>query len=122
MKVLAILLGNTKVELYSTDSPPTGVQLVFDDYTTPNCQCRIRDVACLGCGNVVGYHVTMPCGQCLESCNNGHFWMFQSEEVDPIDRFERDGTKTLRWANVKCPLQDQAEAEDGATSVETVLR
>ena len=54
----AILLGNTKVELYSTDIPPSGVQLVWNDYTTQNCHCRIRDAACLGCGNIVGYHVT----------------------------------------------------------------
>lgn len=67
----AILLGNTKVELYSTDTPPSGVQLVYSDYTTRNCQCRIRDGACLGCGNVVGYHVTQPCEGCLEACNNG---------------------------------------------------
>lgn len=67
----AILLGNTKVELYSTDTPPTGVQLVYGDYLTQNCLCRIRDAACLGCGNVVGYHVTQPCEKCLEACNNG---------------------------------------------------
>ncbi|KAI8918764.1 FAM72 protein-domain-containing protein, partial [Entophlyctis helioformis] len=72
----AILLADTNVELFSTDSPPFGVQLVLEDYVTRNCQCRIRDVACLGCGNVVGYHVTQPCGSCLEACNNGHFWMF----------------------------------------------
>ena len=46
----AILLGNTKVELFSTDTPPSGVQLVFQDYMTQNCACRIRDGACLGCG------------------------------------------------------------------------
>ncbi|KAI8584851.1 protein FAM72, partial [Geranomyces variabilis] len=63
-----------QVELYSTDSPPSKVQLVEHDYMTRNCRCRIRDVACLGCGNVIGYHVTQPCATCLSSCNNGHFW------------------------------------------------
>ena len=63
------------MELFSTDSPPFGVQLVFDDYRTRNCHCRIRDVACLGCGNVIGYHVTQPCEPCMDACNNGHFWM-----------------------------------------------
>ncbi|KAI8622033.1 FAM72 protein-domain-containing protein [Chytriomyces sp. MP71] len=43
----AILLGDTRVELFSTDSPPCRVQLVENDYMTRNCQCRIRDVACL---------------------------------------------------------------------------
>ena len=67
----AILLGNTRVELFSTDTPPLGVQLVFQDYTTQNCACMIKDAACLGCGNVVGYHVTHPCESCLDACNNG---------------------------------------------------
>ncbi|KAJ3397683.1 Protein fam72a [Chytriomyces hyalinus] len=54
----AILLADTRVELYSTDTVPAGrVQLVAEDYLTRNCNCKIRDVACLGCGNVIGYHV-----------------------------------------------------------------
>ena len=44
----AILLGNIAIELYSTDIPPLGVALVFNDYLTRNCACRIRDAACLG--------------------------------------------------------------------------
>ncbi|KAI8905118.1 protein FAM72, partial [Gorgonomyces haynaldii] len=87
----AILLGNINIELFSTDIPPLGVQLVFSDYFTKNCACRIRDAACLGCGNVVGYHVTTPCSKCLESCNNGHFWMFLSEGVSPVERFDATG-------------------------------
>nr|KAJ3423250.1 Protein fam72a [Polyrhizophydium stewartii] len=84
----AILLGNTEIELFSTDIPPNGVQLVFDDYLTQNCACRIRDAACLGCGNVVGYHVTQPCERCLDACNNGHFWMFLSDTVRYTERFD----------------------------------
>ncbi|RKO87193.1 protein FAM72, partial [Blyttiomyces helicus] len=87
----AILLGDTTVELYSTDSPPCSVQLVEKDYTTRSCKCRIRDVACLLCGNVIGYHVTQPCDVCMESCNNGHFWMFIADEVCPEERMEADG-------------------------------
>lgn len=63
------------------------VQLVYDDYRTRNCKCRIRDVACLGCGNTLGYHVTQPCESCLEACNNGHFWMFHSDGVSCTERF-----------------------------------
>lgn len=33
----AILLGDTKVELYSTDVPPANIQTVYQDYTTGNC-------------------------------------------------------------------------------------
>lgn len=84
----ATLLGNSKLELFSTDSQPGGVSLVFNDYTTRNCACKIKDAACLGCGNVVGYHVTQPCISCLSSCNNGHFWMFLSDGVRAEDRVE----------------------------------
>ncbi|KNC69614.1 hypothetical protein SARC_17872, partial [Sphaeroforma arctica JP610] len=44
----AILLGDTNVELYSTDLPPTDtLGLVGEDYTTKNCACQIKDSACL---------------------------------------------------------------------------
>ncbi|KAI9204807.1 protein FAM72 [Polychytrium aggregatum] len=96
----AILLADMNVELFSTDAPPVGVQLVNDDYQTRNCMCRIRDVACLGCGNVIGYHVTQPCEQCMEACNNGHFWMFHVHEVSTTDRLNATGTKPLVWASL----------------------
>ncbi|KAI7818643.1 protein FAM72, partial [Gamsiella multidivaricata] len=82
----AILLADARIELYSTDRPPKGVQLVYDDYRTRNCKCRIRDIACLGCGSTLGYHVTQPCESCLEACNNGHFWMFHSDGVSCTER------------------------------------
>lgn len=45
----AILLADTKVELYSTDLPPlSDVEMVNKDYVTDNCKCRIHDIACLG--------------------------------------------------------------------------
>ncbi|KAF9988353.1 Protein fam72a [Modicella reniformis] len=83
----AILLADSRVELYSTDRPPKRVQLVYDDYRTRNCKCRIRDVACLGCGNTLGYHVTQPCQSCLKACNNGHFWMFHADGVSCTERY-----------------------------------
>lgn len=100
----AILLGDTRVELYSTDAPPVGVQLVEKDYMTRNCQCKIRDVACLQCGSVIGYHVTQPCEICLDSCNNGHFWMFLSDGVTSKDRSL--GDKKLLWAQLPCAEYD----------------
>lgn len=55
----AILLADTKTELYSTDMPPShAVATVNADYSTDKCRCRLHDIACLGCGNVVGYHVS----------------------------------------------------------------
>ncbi|KAJ3184166.1 Protein fam72a [Geranomyces variabilis] len=97
----AILLADMNIELFSTDAPPHGVSLVNDDYQTRNCFCRIRDVACLGCGNVIGYHVTQPCEPCMEACNNGHFWMFHISEVAYADRLDTTGTgKALLWAHL----------------------
>ncbi|KAJ3186235.1 Protein fam72b [Gaertneriomyces sp. JEL0708] len=99
----AILLADMNVELFSTDIPPEGVQLINNDYQTRNCRCRIRDVACLTCGNPVGYHVTSACAPCLSACNNGHFWMFSVEEVKPSERYHCDaeGKKQLLiWSHL----------------------
>jgi hypothetical protein len=102
----AILLADMAVELFSTDLPPTGVALVNDDYQTRKCHCRIRDVACFGCGNVIGYHVTQPCQSCMEACNNGHFWMFHVDHVKSSERMNHTGTIPLLWANLSKPDHD----------------
>eukprot|EP01134_Creolimax_fragrantissima_P004234 CFRG4234T1 len=96
----AILLGDTNVELYSTDLPPTNtLGLIGEDYTTKNCACQIRDSACLTCGNVTGYHVTRPCSSCLEACHNGHFWMLHSDATKAIDRYTSAGL-LMRWGGI----------------------
>ncbi|CAB1353425.1 unnamed protein product [Coregonus sp. 'balchen'] len=75
----AVLLADTEIELFSTDIPPNRtVDFVASCYSTESCKCKLRDIACLKCGNFVGYHVVAPCKPCLLSCNNGHFWMFNS--------------------------------------------
>jgi len=107
----AILLANSKVELYSTDAPPPGVSLVAEDYTTSSCRCKVKDVACLGCGNVIGYHVTSPCERCLDACNNGHFWMFHSDGVGARERRSTIGNIIL-WANLPGPEKDKKLADD----------
>lgn len=42
-------------------------------------------------GNVLGYHITQPCQQCMESCNNGHLWMFHTEAVTSEERLDPEG-------------------------------
>uniref|UniRef100_A0A8C0GG18 Protein FAM72A n=1 Tax=Chelonoidis abingdonii TaxID=106734 RepID=A0A8C0GG18_CHEAB len=75
----AVLLANTEIDLYSTDIPPTStVDFIGSCYFTDICKCKLKNIACLKCGNVVGYHVIAPCKPCLLSCNNGHFWMFHN--------------------------------------------
>ncbi|KAF9918094.1 Protein fam72a [Lobosporangium transversale] len=74
--------------------------LVYDDYRTRNCKCRIRDIACLGCGNTLGYHVTQPCESCLEACNNGHFWMFHSDAVTCTERYLPKASSPTRYRKI----------------------
>lgn len=131
----AHLLGDTRIELYSTDAPPTGrlvltcrmkerfglpeltflrtsfvpsrVQQIEQDYRTRSCLCRIRDIACLSCGCVIGYHVTQPCERCLEGSNNGHLWMFTPDSVKGTERLDSSGTRFLVWNDVVDAEEDE---------------
>jgi hypothetical protein len=95
----AILLADTSVQLFSTDLTPSGCSIVGVDYRTNNCSCRIRDLACLnGCGNVVGYHVVLPCSSCLGASHNSHMFMFHSEIIG-IERFDESGS-VLKWGSL----------------------
>ena len=44
----AILLADTKIELYSTDIPPKLLVTMDEDRMTSGCNCRIRDTVCTG--------------------------------------------------------------------------
>ena len=94
----AVLLANTRVELISTDSPPMGAALTDRDRCALSCMCRVRDAACLTCGTVCGYHVINPCTTCIESCNNGHLWMFLQEMIYTQERFKN--SVPLKWASI----------------------
>ncbi|KAG0003494.1 Protein fam72a [Entomortierella chlamydospora] len=107
----AMLLADTTVELYSTDHPPGSVQLIEKDYTTSNCKCKIRDVACRVCGNIIGYHITQPCQQCLKAPNNGHFWMFHTEGVVGQERLSMDLGKLAQKLITLSRQQQQQELQ-----------
>ncbi|KAF9957735.1 Protein fam72a [Mortierella alpina] len=92
-KVLAL---NSLVYTRTWDVWWSRVQLIDKDYTTSNCKCKIRDVACRVCGNVIGYHITQPCQQCLRAPNNGHFWMFHTEGVVGQERLSLDLAKLVQ--------------------------
>ncbi|KAI9265265.1 hypothetical protein BDA99DRAFT_437030, partial [Phascolomyces articulosus] len=65
----AVLLSDRSVQLFSTDLVPNT-------------------------GNVVGYHVNVPCKVCLSQPNNGHYWMFRSADIKPYQIFAHlNGTK-----------------------------
>ena len=71
MGMKAVLLADTEIDLFPTDIPPTNaVDFIGRCYFTEICKCKLKDIACLKCGNIVGYHVIVPCCSCLLSCNN----------------------------------------------------
>lgn len=112
----AILLADTKIELYSTDIPPAQLVLMDEDRMTQGCHCRIRDTVCVGCGNVLGYHVSQPCSRCLDAKNNGHFWMFYSETIRPAERLDERTGKKLCWGALS-PMRDGEESLSYITRV-----
>ncbi|KAI7898779.1 FAM72 protein-domain-containing protein [Cokeromyces recurvatus] len=97
----AILLADKNIELYSTDVPSSNICALDKIYLTSSCHCRIQDVACLECGNIIGYHIVAPCSSCLNSRNNGHLWMFRSEECKPLKRYDTQ-RNFICWSNIPC--------------------
>ncbi|KAG0275305.1 Protein fam72a [Linnemannia gamsii] len=102
----AQLLADQSVALLSTDDAPQSVQLIGVDYRPTNCLCRIRDTACLVCGNAIGYHITQPCEKCLNAENNGHLWLFHPEYISNCARRDPVFNRPLRWDELPRPEQD----------------
>uniref|UniRef100_A0A8D0W470 Family with sequence similarity 72 member A n=2 Tax=Sus scrofa TaxID=9823 RepID=A0A8D0W470_PIG len=91
-------------------SPEYAVDFIGRCYFTEICKCKLKDIACLKCGNIVGYHVIVPCCSCLLSCNNGHFWIFHSQAVYGINRLDSTGVNFLLWGNL--PEIEESTDED----------
>lgn len=47
-------------------------------------------------GNVVGYHVEVPCITCLQSCHNGHMWIFNSDAIATEEIVDKSGESHIR--------------------------
>lgn len=110
----AILLADTKVELYSTDIPPPPVYTCQQDQLTTGCHCRVRETACGHCGQFVGYQVSQPCESCLGARNNGHFWMFTSESVRAYERPDpATPGRPLYWAALT-PMAEAGPVQSGS--------
>ncbi|KAK9719994.1 hypothetical protein K7432_004412 [Basidiobolus ranarum] len=73
----AVLLNNTRTEIFATDIPPFGAEGVGPDCGTKSCNCRVTDLACLSCGNTIGYTLSYICS----SCTSEHQWRFHKEAV-----------------------------------------
>ncbi|KAL8589394.1 hypothetical protein ACOMHN_021546 [Nucella lapillus] len=103
----AILLADKRIELFSTDFPDcNAIGVVPDIFTTAHCYCKIQKIACRCCGSEVGYHVLTPCKKCLGSCNNGHFWMFDSDGVVSSGRMSVTDGDYIIWKNLLPPGED----------------
>ncbi|XP_044142553.1 protein FAM72A [Bufo gargarizans] len=110
----AELLAGAEREMFSTDIPPTdSVDFVGSCYYFEACRCKLKNIACLRCGNEVGYHVVAPCRPCLLSSNNGHLWMFHSQYVYSISRMDESGMCILLWKD----LPDTDEHQEGLLSL-----
>uniref|UniRef100_A0A667INV7 Family with sequence similarity 72 member A n=1 Tax=Lynx canadensis TaxID=61383 RepID=A0A667INV7_LYNCA len=90
-------------------------------YFTEICKCKLKDIACLKCGNIVGYHVIVPCCSCLLSCNNGHFWMFHSQAVYDINRLDATGVNFLLWGNLP-EIEENTDEDTLDISAEECIR
>jgi|EP00835_Amoeboradix_gromovi_P005018 FAM72 protein len=91
----AILLADNQRELFSSDQSPRNASLIGVDYSTEKCRCLIRNIACLTCGNNVGYHVSQPCRSCLDHSHNGHFFMFHCASVKTMEG-RKDSVHSLK--------------------------
>lgn len=112
----AVLLADTKQELFSTDAPvPSKIDSLGKSYSTRQCSCKICDVGCTQCGNVVGYHVEVPCLSCLQSCHNGHLWIFNSNAIETQEMLDKTGTDVLKWDKI---LENPEDASDLHSSTE----
>ncbi|XP_017504444.2 protein FAM72A isoform X2 [Manis javanica] len=97
------------------------VDFIGRSYFTEICKCKLKDIACLKCGNTVGYHVIVPCCSCLLSCNNGHFWMFHSQSVFGINRLDSTGVNFLLWGNLP-EIEENPDEDLSVTPVEECIR
>ncbi|XP_022052997.2 protein FAM72A isoform X2 [Acanthochromis polyacanthus] len=126
MKTWVVVIWTQKPQLLLASSKlraekPRTVDFVASCYSTESCKCKLRDIACLKCGNVVGYHVVAPCKPCLLSCNNGHFWMFNSDAVSTLNRLDATGLNLLLWGDLP-ELDDSENEESESPSEEECIR
>ncbi|KAI9501755.1 protein FAM72, partial [Coemansia spiralis] len=64
----AVVMARPAIRCFSTDLPPLGCDVVHQPVAPAidgPCDCHVQDIACLGCGNLVGYYIHRPCFRCL---------------------------------------------------------
>ncbi|KAJ2000986.1 Crossover junction endonuclease mus81 [Coemansia thaxteri] len=130
-------MARPAIRCFSTDLPPLGCDVVhqpvapaigemlvdsgchtcsslthharrFDLAPSGPCDCHVQDIACLGCGNVVGYYIHRPCFRCLaqrlriKQRGFQHLWTFYQDNVFALPR-ENDYGDPVGWEELPSP-------------------
>ncbi|KAJ2108273.1 Crossover junction endonuclease mus81 [Coemansia sp. S142-1] len=140
----AVVMARPAIRCFSTDLPPLGCDIVhqpvapaigdllvdsgchtcsslshharrFDMAPSGPCDCHVQDIACLGCGNVVGYYIHRPCFRCLaqrlriKQRGFQHLWTFYQDNVYAVPR-ENDYGDPVGWEELPSPPAPTATA------------
>ncbi|KAJ2420202.1 hypothetical protein GGF47_004401 [Coemansia sp. RSA 2524] len=133
----AIVMAHPAIRCFSTDLPPLGCAVVHQPVAPPvadmlidagchscsslthharrfdlapagPCDCHVQDIACLGCGNLVGYYIHRPCFRCLaqrlriKQRGFQHLWTFYQDNVLAVQR-ESDTGEPVGWEELPSP-------------------
>ncbi|KAJ1992081.1 hypothetical protein GGI25_004332 [Coemansia spiralis] len=133
----AVVMARPAIRCFSTDLPPLGCDVVhqpvapaiesmivdsgchtcsslvhharrFDLAPSGPCDCHVQDIACLGCGNLVGYYIHRPCFRCLaqrlriKQRGFQHLWTFYQDNVVSVQR-ENEFGEPVGWEELPVP-------------------
>ncbi|KAJ2864172.1 hypothetical protein FB639_005227, partial [Coemansia asiatica] len=140
----AVVMARPAIRCFSTDLPPLGCDIVcqpvappisemimdsgcstcssithharrFDLAPSGPCDCHVQDIACLGCGNIVGYYIHRPCFRCLaqrlriKQRGFQHLWTFYQDNVVAVQR-ENEFGELVGWEELPVPPAPTATA------------
>ncbi|KAJ2656544.1 hypothetical protein IWW48_004962 [Coemansia sp. RSA 1200] len=146
----AIVMARPAIRCFSTDLPPLGCDVVyqpvpaaiedmvvdsgcttcssithharrFDLAPSGPCDCHVQDIACLGCGNIVGYYIHRPCFRCLaqrlriKQRGFQHLWTFYQDNVRAVQRKNEFGDP-VSWEDLPVPPSPAATSIGGSSS------
>ncbi|KAJ2721033.1 Protein fam72a [Coemansia sp. Benny D115] len=137
-------MARPAIRCFSTDLPPLGCDIVCQPIASPiadmivdsgcstcsslthharrfdlapsgPCDCHVQDIACLGCGNTVGYYIHRPCFRCLaqrlriKQRGFQHLWTFYQDNVFAVQREDEHG-EPVGWEDLPVPPAPTATA------------
>ncbi|KAJ1666699.1 hypothetical protein EV178_002130 [Coemansia sp. RSA 1646] len=145
----AIVMARPAIRCFSTDLPPLGCDVVYqpvpaaiEDMVVDSgcttcssithharrfdlapggpCDCHVQDIACLGCGNIVGYYIHRPCFRCLaqrlriKQRGFQHLWTFYQDNVYAVQRKDEFGD-LVSWQDLPVPPSPAATSIGGTS-------